>query len=227
MESAHSPLHPSEKFVTERVHRSKLAFAEYNPRTLSDEARKRLKENLQRVGMLEPVIWNKRTGRLLGGHQRLKQLDAIAGNPDYELTVSVVDLDEQTEKEQNIFLNSPTSQGEWDFDKLELMFREDHINPDNAGFDPGDIVSMFGDDALIDQPEVMEELGTRIRELKERDAAIDEALAVNPDVDVGFYTIVVFPSQEARRTWTEQLGCGDEIWIDSKYLTSKQVTSCT
>lgn len=41
-----------------------------------------------------PLVWNRRTGILVSGHQRLKALDALEGTEDYELTVSVIDVDD-------------------------------------------------------------------------------------------------------------------------------------
>ena len=73
--------------------RSLLRAAPYNPRKIHPESQRRLKKALTRLGMLAPVTWNRRSGNLVGGHQRLKLLDELAdGATDYELTVAVVDL---------------------------------------------------------------------------------------------------------------------------------------
>jgi ParB-like chromosome segregation protein Spo0J len=67
--------------------------------------------------MLIPIVWNKKTNRIVGGHQRLT-VEADRGQT--EVDVSVVDLDEIKEKELNVMLNK--AQGAWDDGKLaELM----------------------------------------------------------------------------------------------------------
>ena len=102
-------------FETRRIHRRELASAAYNPRILSEAARKKLKKNLDSdhggVGLLGPVTWNEVTGTLVGGHQRLQILDALEGTDNYLLDVAVVRLTEVQEKEQNIALNSDRPQG--------------------------------------------------------------------------------------------------------------------
>ena len=54
-----------------------LKAAEYNPRKNlkpGDAEYEKLKRSIQEFGYVEPVIWNKRTGNVVGGHQRLKVL---------------------------------------------------------------------------------------------------------------------------------------------------------
>jgi len=68
---------------------------------------------------VEPLVWNKRTGNLVGGHQRLKVLVARG---DTEVECSVVDLPAEKEKTLNLALNKIS--GEWDEDKLATLLRE-------------------------------------------------------------------------------------------------------
>ena len=52
-----------------------LKAADYNPRKdlqPGDAEYEKLKRSIQEFGYVEPVIWNKRTGVVVGGHQRLK-----------------------------------------------------------------------------------------------------------------------------------------------------------
>lgn len=83
------------------------------------------------------LVWNKHTGNLVSGHQRLKQIDALEKSEDYTLTVAVVDLDEKTEKEQNIFFNSTSAQGTFDFEMLLDILPD--INAFDAGFTENDL----------------------------------------------------------------------------------------
>ena len=56
---------------------SELIPAPYNPRKdiqPGDPEYEKLKRSLEEFGYVEPVIWNARTGYVVGGHQRLKVL---------------------------------------------------------------------------------------------------------------------------------------------------------
>ena len=124
-----------------RIKRSEINFAHYNPRKISNEARKQLKANLKRIGLLGGIVWNKTTGNLVSGHQRVSIMDDVNkyedGYNDYEIRVEVVELDEKTEKEQNIFMNNRSVQGEFDTDMLETMLSD--IDFSNAGLDEFDL----------------------------------------------------------------------------------------
>lgn len=119
------------------IHRSEIRNAPYNPRKISDKAFKELKKNLSKRGLMSTLTWNKRSGNLVSGHQRLAALDQLEKTGDYTLTVSVCDLDEKEEKEQNIFFNSTTVQGEFDFDMLADVLKD--IDFKAAGFDEQDL----------------------------------------------------------------------------------------
>lgn len=59
----------------ERRKVDELKAAEYNPRKdlrPGDAEYEKLKRSIQEFGYVEPVIWNKRTGTVVGGHQRLR-----------------------------------------------------------------------------------------------------------------------------------------------------------
>lgn len=107
-----------QKYETVTIPRGQINFAYYNPRKISDENKKNFRDVIKEVGIIEPVIWNKRTGNLVGGHQRLSVLDGLHRNINYSLTVAEIDVDEETEAKINIILNNPNLQGEWDAAKL-------------------------------------------------------------------------------------------------------------
>jgi ParB-like chromosome segregation protein Spo0J len=72
------------------------------------------------------LVWNSRTGNLVGGHQRFK---IIKEQGLKEVEVSVVDLDANKEKALNLALNKV--RGDWDNEKTgAITARLDH----NAGF---------------------------------------------------------------------------------------------
>jgi len=106
--------------------------APYNPRidlAPGDPDYEKLKNSISTFGLVEPLVWNKRTGNLVGGHQRLKILVAQG---TAEVEVSVVDLSLEMEKALNIALNKIS--GDWDEKKLADLLTEIQQIPD---FDVG------------------------------------------------------------------------------------------
>lgn len=51
-----------ESFEIITVHRSELKNAPYNPRTLSEAQKRKLRAGIKRHGVVAPITWNKRTG---------------------------------------------------------------------------------------------------------------------------------------------------------------------
>ena len=83
----------------------KLQPAKYNPRKdlkPGDPEFEKLRRSIEEFGYVEPIIWNERTGVVIGGHQRLKVLQRL-GYAEVECVV--LDLDEQKEKALNVALN--------------------------------------------------------------------------------------------------------------------------
>lgn len=99
-----------------------LLAADYNPRKdlrPEDAEYKKLRRSIEEFGYIEPIIWNERTKRIVGGHQRLKVL-LEKGAEDIETVV--VDLDEKDEKILNVILNKV--KGRWDIGKLADLLQE-------------------------------------------------------------------------------------------------------
>ena len=120
-----------------RVPVSKLNPAAYNPRKdlqSGDAEYQKLARSLDQFGCVEPVVWNERTGNVVGGHQRLKILLAAG---ETELDVSVVNLSDADEKALNIALNK--IEGEWDTAALTELLQElsadSSIDETLTGFD--------------------------------------------------------------------------------------------
>lgn len=110
----------------ETLKRSQISLAGYNPRKIDEQARKALKRGIKRFGIVGGIIVNENTGyTLVGGHQRLTIADEIFRYPaktkDYDVEADVVNLSEKEEKELNILLNNPATQGDFDFDKLATL----------------------------------------------------------------------------------------------------------
>lgn len=136
-------LHPRQTYVIERVARSSLKAAPYNPRKLDAHAKAKLRANLAKIGLVQALTWNRRTGNLVCGHQRLAILDALAETEDYLVDICVVDLDEREERAQNLFMNNPSAQGWWDEEALDALLREDAALVELGGFDPADIAGIL------------------------------------------------------------------------------------
>ena len=121
--SAEAPLTRYEAFTTMRVDRSLIKEATYNPRSIDVDAAERLERAVKR-GMVQPIVWNRRTGNLIGGHQRLARIDELEGTKPFSLTVAVVDCDEVEEKRLNVELNNPDLMGQFDIPRLEDVLRD-------------------------------------------------------------------------------------------------------
>ena len=201
-----------EKFVIERIHRSQIKGAPYNPRVISDEARRKLRDNLKRVGLLQPLVWNKRSGNMVSGHQRLTQLDDLMGTADYHLTVAVVDLDSKTEKEQNIFFNNAAAMGDWDFEKLGEMFKAGDMEAYNTGFDAGDVKDLFGGDVL--RADELSELSDAVG--KAHEMAQEVSAERDTSQDNNFYTLVIFKNDDISSRVNAWLGISDDRFVDGR-----------
>ena len=138
------------------IKRSEINPADYNPRKLSDEARKKLKANIKANGLIGGLVYNEQTKNLVSGHQRLSIADEInkynheTKENDYEIKIEKISVDLKKEKELNIWFNSASVQGTYDYKKLALIFPD--IDADLAGLDDVDL-SMI-EVELPDVPEV-------------------------------------------------------------------------
>lgn len=101
-----------------------LRPARYNPRKVlkpTDAAYRRLRASLEEFGLVEPLVWNEPTGRVVGGHARLRILKELGYT---EVPVSVVRLDAAREKALNVVLNNHEAQGRYDPAKLEALLTQ-------------------------------------------------------------------------------------------------------
>ncbi len=99
--------------IIEKKQIADLIPAPYNPRQSTAKQEKHLKESLMKFGLVEPIIFNKQTGYIVGGHFRVRELKKLGVK---EVECVIVDLNEADEKELNIRLNANT--GSWDWDTL-------------------------------------------------------------------------------------------------------------
>ncbi len=103
---------------------SDLKPAPYNPRAIDDAALKALTSSLDLFGDISGIVWNRRSGHLVCGHQRIRALREKYGDSlslcdgclcagDKRFPVRVVDWDEAIEKAANIAANSELLMGEF------------------------------------------------------------------------------------------------------------------
>ncbi len=132
--------------IIEKKNTADLLPADYNPRKdlkPGDAEYEKLKRSIEQFGYVEPVIWNQTTGRVVGGHQRLKVLMDMGMT---EVDCVVVEMDEEKEKALNIALNKIS--GDWDKDKLALLIADlqgADFDVSLTGFEPAEIDALFKD----------------------------------------------------------------------------------
>lgn len=148
----------------EKVDRKDLSGAPYNPRKINDRQYKALKKSLEKYGLIQPIIWNRKTGNVVGGHQRLKALDSLMRTKNYSLDVAVVDMDMASEVAANIALNNASTMGEFDYGLVKDLSEEFDL----------DLASDF----LFDRDELLVSFGVSLEDVQvqKRDASADADL---------------------------------------------------
>lgn len=130
----------------EKLKTELLIPADYNPRKdlkPGDPEYEKLKRSIEQFGYVEPVIWNKTTSHVVGGHQRLKVLLDMGIT---EVECVVIEMDEEKEKALNIALNKIS--GDWDKDKLALLIADlqgADFDVSLTGFEPAELDALFKD----------------------------------------------------------------------------------
>lgn len=141
-----------------------LKPADYNPREISPEAAEALGKSVERFGDISGIVWNKRTGNLVAGHQRVDQLrkaggqvvgDAVVigtGDRQRRFPIRVVDWAISEEKAANIAANNPGISGVFT-DGLPDLLAEVHAalgdeNFATLGFDYLDKTFMAASDLI-------------------------------------------------------------------------------
>ena len=134
-----------------------LKAAEYNPRRITDKKLDMLGKSMKEYGDLSGIIFNKKTGRLIGGHQRIKHLDpewevvrdengeGFVKTPQGNWFYREVSWPEKKEIAANIAANRHG--GEFDFIKLKDLIVEiddGSIDIELTGFEPNELKEIFG-----------------------------------------------------------------------------------
>ena len=138
-----------QKYTIERVHRSAILNAPYNPRVISKAQERKLRKILQKHGLVGPPTWNKRSGNIVGGHKRMAILDALEGTNNYLLDVAMISVSDKRERELNIALNNREAQGDFDMEAMQVLMvdlkkqSEGDLDLEALGYDRMDIELMF------------------------------------------------------------------------------------
>lgn len=129
-----------------------LIRPDYNPRkdlTETDFEYQALRKNIERFGLVVPLIVNKRNNIVVGGNQRVNVLKDLGYE---EVHVTLVDLDESQEKALNIILNKV--EGEWDEKTLRNVLNDMKamgFDVSSIGFTDSELKKLFPPAKDIDE----------------------------------------------------------------------------
>lgn len=185
-----------------------------NPRKIAKSAAHRLKGKIEEVGMVQPIVVNRRTMLIVGGHQRIAVLDKLEKynsekqTNDYQLDVSFCELDDKAELEMLAFLNNPAAQGIFDVDVLAELNLELGVGFEGMGFDQMDVDFLFDGDARFshifeDAPAVEIEKG-KLEEIKAARAKGVEKMQEKNSAE--FYFVVVCRDEDEMGEVKKRLG---------------------
>lgn len=127
----------------QQVKISELKPSEYNPRKWSEDQLQKLRESLEKFGVVDPLIVNShpsRTNIVIGGNMRLKVLKDMKYT---EVPAVYLNLDEAKERDLNVRLNK--TGGEFDLDLLKDF---DESLLEDIGFSSEELDDIFIDDDL-------------------------------------------------------------------------------
>ena len=122
---------------------SLLANAKVNPRAIKPSARKYLDGMLNEFDMVDVLTYNRRTGEIVGGNQRLVWLRNQGAE---SIAVAVVDVDPTKQTILNVGLNNPKAQGHFTEDTVAVLANIQPIVPD--------LYDSVGLSALIKQSDI-------------------------------------------------------------------------
>lgn len=122
---------------------AQLRPAPYNPRRPlqpGSRAYQRLERSLAEFDLVQPFVWNRTTGHLVAGHQRLEILRRRGVT---QVPCVVVELPLAREQALNVALNNEELASTWDHDRLSALLRELQALPEFdvtlTGFDEADL----------------------------------------------------------------------------------------
>lgn len=183
-----------------RIGIGELRPAPYNPRVSlapGDARYERVARSIDEFDLVQPAVWNQRTGHIVGGHLRIEILRQRGAT---EVDCVVVDLPPERERALNVALNNPAVGGEWEMDKLVNLLDELQSLPDFdvtlTGFDDQQLrdLVLSPDDGVLtgeleEQPEAGDPRVTVILEMPDEvwtriEPRIDAIVADEPELEV-------------------------------------------
>ena len=181
--------------MVREINISELKIAQYNPRIKLEPGMpewEKLKDSIERFGNVEPIVWNEKTGNVVGGHQRLAVLRSMGYK---NISCSVVNLDKNEEKLLNIALNK--IRGQWDYEKLEDILKNfDYEVAMTSGFSAEEIAVI-----LANNDDLEEDF-----DFGEWDENEDE-----PMIGGSYVVTLVFANAELAGQWAVKEGYKDQI----------------
>jgi hypothetical protein len=144
------------------MEKTRFTIAPYNPRKITQKQREELETWLSQYGDLSGVVFNRKTGNIVGGNQRSSifninecEIERTLTNkkPDSQGTVSIgyiiwngnkynfreVSWELDVEKRANIIANK--AGGAWDFDKMAEAYKVEELF--ELGFDAREVPSDY------------------------------------------------------------------------------------
>ncbi len=139
--------------LTERV--VPLASLKLDPRNAKVHGERNLaviRASFEKFGQVEPLVVNKRTGQVVGGHGRVTVMQEMGWT---ETKIVEVDLDDQAATELALVLNRSAELGEWDVTKLGGLITDlQGMNVDLSaiGWDANQIKSILSQQTEASSP---------------------------------------------------------------------------
>jgi len=197
-------------YEIQRIARSQILDAPYNPRRISNGNRERLQQGLKRHKLVMPPVWNQQTGNLVSGHQRLSILDAQHKGADYLLDVAAINVPESEEVQINIILNNDSAMGEFDTLAIQSLAQEFQFDLSDVGFSREDLYINFEFDKepppekTEEQKQKTKDIRTQERqEYKEQKAS---GLTNDSEAKQDYMIQLVFPSNQHAQDFLKSHG---------------------
>lgn len=208
--------------AVELVWRSTIREHPLNPRTMSASAQKKLRASVKEIGVMDTPVFNKQTGNLVGGHQRLHTIDFLEKysseggeiRNDYQIEVSVVDMTPEQEAKALVRLNNQNLQGSWDAELLAELGKIASF--EDMGFERMDL------EFIMEGAAVPHELFSDTAETKETKGALEQIKADRKAMNaekaesqsVDYYVTVVCKDRAEKAALMKHLGIPKgEIYI--------------
>ena len=209
---------PLQKGENVTITRDMVVADDINPRIINEENLKRLKKSIKKNGLVGTLIWNRKTGHIVGGHQRLAALDSLMRTKNYSLDVTAVEMELKDEVALNVQLNNQDSQGEFDFVALQDLAVDFGLDVmEDFGFSKEIAELNFAE--LIDEiaPEMEKEeriaSDESIQAMRDRKKKVRESVKNEKEEkgdkygEAKGFVNVVFDSQSAMNQWFIDRGC--------------------